>query len=86
METHQPIFLLDTPSDVVPTDSMQTNHTEPCAVATYKDPSQPIEKRVADLLARMTLAEKFAQMHGYWMVLSETGDHRLRTDNSNDKK
>ncbi len=86
METHQPIFLLDTPSDVVPTDSMQTNHTEPCAVATYKDPSEPIEKRVADLLTRMTLAEKFAQMHGYWMVLSETGDHRLRTDNSNDKK
>lgn len=28
----------------------------------YKDPAQPVEKRVADLLARMTLEEKLGQM------------------------
>jgi beta-glucosidase len=28
----------------------------------YKDPAQPLEKRVADLLARMTLEEKLGQM------------------------
>ena len=28
----------------------------------YKDSSQPVEKRVADLLSRMTLEEKVAQM------------------------
>lgn len=30
--------------------------------ATYRDPSQPIERRVEDLIARMTLAEKVGQM------------------------
>lgn len=30
----------------------------------YKDPSQPVEKRVEDLLARMTLEEKVAQLAG----------------------
>jgi len=32
----------------------------------YKDPSQPVEQRVADLLGRMTLEEKLAQMVGLW--------------------
>ena len=31
---------------------------------TYRDPSQPVERRVEDLLARMTLAEKVEQLHG----------------------
>ncbi len=31
-------------------------------VPLYKDPEQPVEKRVADLLGRMTLEEKVAQM------------------------
>lgn len=31
---------------------------------TYRDPSQPVERRVDDLLARMTLAEKVEQLHG----------------------
>ncbi|MES1188759.1 MAG: glycoside hydrolase family 3 N-terminal domain-containing protein [Myxococcales bacterium] len=30
--------------------------------ALYRDPSQPLERRVADLLSRMTLAEKVGQM------------------------
>ncbi len=34
--------------------------------ALYKDPSQPIERRVQDLLARMTLEEKVGQMLSVW--------------------
>jgi len=32
----------------------------------YKDPRQPVEKRVDDLLARMTLDEKVAQLETVW--------------------
>ena len=32
----------------------------------YKDPSQPVEARVADLLSRMTLEEKIAQTLAVW--------------------
>ncbi|HEY62980.1 MAG TPA: beta-glucosidase [Caldilineae bacterium] len=32
----------------------------------YKEPGQPIEKRVDDLLKRMTLEEKVAQLGSYW--------------------
>lgn len=46
----------------------------------YKDPSQPIEKRVADLLGRMTVEEKIAQMHALWLILSPDGNHQVRTD------
>jgi beta-glucosidase len=35
------------------------------AVAPYQDPSQPIEARVNDLLKRMTLEEKVAQLQGF---------------------
>lgn len=34
--------------------------------APYKDPAQPVEVRVADLLARMTRAEKLAQLGAIW--------------------
>ncbi|WP_295957024.1 glycoside hydrolase family 3 N-terminal domain-containing protein [Rhodoferax sp.] len=44
----------------------------------YLDPLQPIPQRVADLLARMTLAEKTAQMHAFWLVLAEDGEHQVR--------
>ncbi len=32
----------------------------------YRDPKLPVEQRVADLLSRMTLEEKLAQMEGAW--------------------
>jgi beta-glucosidase-like glycosyl hydrolase len=44
----------------------------------YQDPALPITARVEDLLARMTLEEKQAQLHGLWMVLAENGHHTLR--------
>ena len=36
--------------------------TLPLAGQTYKDPDQPLERRVDDLLARMTLEEKASQL------------------------
>ncbi|MBC7681511.1 MAG: glycoside hydrolase family 3 protein, partial [Ferruginibacter sp.] len=44
----------------------------------YKDPAQPISARVLDLLERMTLDEKIAQMHAFWLVLSPDGQHQVR--------
>src|SRR5579859_4895281 len=32
----------------------------------YRDPHAPIEQRVLDLLSRMTLEEKVAQLHSMW--------------------
>jgi beta-glucosidase len=39
--------------------------------AVYKDPSAPIERRVDDLLSRMTLEEKIAQITTLWTRKSE---------------
>ena len=33
----------------------------------YRDATLPVPRRVADLLDRMTLDEKLAQMYSYWM-------------------
>jgi beta-xylosidase len=46
----------------------------------YKDPQISIAERVSDLLGRMTLAEKIAQMYSHWLILSPDGNHRVRTD------
>jgi beta-xylosidase len=37
----------------------------------WRDPALPVEDRVADLLARMTLAEKLAQLVAVWVRTSE---------------
>lgn len=50
----------------------------------YQDAHRPIQERVTDLLSRMTMEEKFAQMHAYWLVLSEDGEHRERSDMSDE--
>jgi beta-glucosidase-like glycosyl hydrolase len=46
----------------------------------YKDSQLSIAQRVSDLLGRMTLPEKIAQMHSCWLILSADGNHRIRTD------
>lgn len=45
---------------------------------TYKDAERPVEERVSDLLKRMTLSEKIAQMYCAWqtknqLLLDSTG-------------
>ena len=44
-------------------------------VPRYRDPSLPVDERVADLLARMTRAEKVAQLGAFWAfdVVTESG-------------
>src|SRR5260370_40481110 len=46
----------------------------------YKDSQLSIAQRVSDLLGRMTLPEKIAQMYSHWLILSADGHHRIRTD------
>jgi beta-glucosidase-like glycosyl hydrolase len=50
------------------------------AMHPYKDSQLSIAKRVSDLLGRMTLAEKIAQMYSLWLILSQDGNHKIRTD------
>ena len=52
---------------------------EPDARPPYKQPRLPIEERVEDLLGRMTLSEKVAQMVGFWR------DNRLSLQDINEK-
>ncbi|AOK47049.1 glycosyl hydrolase [Burkholderia sp. MSMB617WGS] len=46
--------------------------------ALYRNPNAPIRERVADLLARMHLDEKIAQLHAGWLELSSDGKHTWR--------
>ncbi|MBV8901718.1 MAG: glycoside hydrolase family 3 C-terminal domain-containing protein [Verrucomicrobia bacterium] len=46
----------------------------------YKNSQLSIAQRVSDLLGRMTLEEKIAQMYSHWLILSADGNHRIRTD------
>jgi beta-glucosidase len=48
--------------------------------AIYKDPNSSVEARVEDLLARMTLQEKVAQMMSIWDAKAEIFDARLEFD------
>ncbi len=48
----------------------------PPAVPDYKNPRLPVERRVADLLSRMTLQEKIAQLEGIWKEKSRIEDAR----------
>ena len=36
------------------------------AAALYRDPGRPVDERVADLIGRMTVEEKVAQLEGLW--------------------
>jgi beta-glucosidase len=46
----------------------------------YKDPHLPIEKRITDLLARMTLEEKIKQLDMYWgKEVANIGRHKAES-------
>src|SRR4051812_34756492 len=46
----------------------------------YKDPAAPLEQRVEDLLARMTLDEKLTQITAIWTQKPEIFDPRGEVD------
>jgi len=46
-------------------------------VPAYSNRNLPVEQRVADLLSRMTLAEKVAQLVGTWQNRQQTSDPQL---------
>jgi len=48
--------------------------------ALYKNPSAPISARVEDLLARMTLAEKVAQLRVVWQAKTKIFDDKMQFD------
>ena len=52
----------------------------PGAAPVYKDPHAAVEARVEDLLSRMTLEEKVAQMQSIWEAKSEVFDAKLEFD------
>ena len=52
----------------------------------YKDSSQPVDARVADLLGRMTLEEKVAQLQGIWVQKKEIQDADGRFNPANAQK
>src|SRR5580658_6904081 len=59
--TRKTVFLTATLLASIPA-SARPSHDQPI----YKDPNAPIEQRVEDLLSRMTLEEKIAQITCIW--------------------
>ena len=60
--------------------TMQNEPRRPMADAAYWNASLPVEQRVADLLARMTLEEKIAQITTVWTGKTEFQDAQNRFD------
>jgi beta-glucosidase len=52
----------------------------PAGQPLYKDPNAPIDARVEDLLSRMTLEEKVAQLLSIWDTKAEVFDAKLEFD------
>jgi len=46
----------------------------------YQDRENSVSERVKDLLGRMTIDEKIAQLHAFWLILSEDGRHQIRSN------
>jgi beta-xylosidase len=53
---------------------LSTSAAPPDAVEAWRDPARPADERVADLLSRMTLEEKVAQLGSIWIGASGDGD------------
>jgi beta-glucosidase len=51
-----------------------TTYAQKSQAPLYKDATKPIEKRVNDLLGRMTLDEKVAQLQSMWTLPGAFGD------------
>lgn len=62
-------------ADTIPsaTDERDLGVSSPDGGTPWRDPSRPAAERVADLLGRMTLAEKIAQLYSVWVGVSKGG-------------
>jgi hypothetical protein len=60
--------------------STRSEAARPMADAAYWNASLPVEQRVADLLARMTLEEKIAQITTVWTNKTQFQDAQNRFD------
>jgi beta-glucosidase len=58
----------------------QAHSASPSTAPAYKDPKLPVEARVEDLLARMSLQEKVAQMLSIWENKADVFDARMEFD------
>jgi len=58
---------LPRPGDAVPGPPQGAGPEGPAAGECWRDPARPVEERVADLLERMTLEERLAQLYGVWL-------------------
>ena len=62
----------------------------PAPLLPYKDPALPVERRVEDLLSRMTVSEKIRQLDMYWgnqvarMTGSKGGEHTVEGHEAED--
>ena len=57
-----------------------TNDPRAAAAPSYRDPERPLAERVEDLLARMTLEEKVAQLVSLWDAKTGIFDRALTVD------
>src|SRR5258708_1641859 len=60
------LLILSSFNGIIPPSTRPVPIRRPSPVAPYKDPHLPIEKRVDDLLSRMTTEEKIKQLDMYW--------------------
>ena len=61
-------------SDPTPTTVTSPGLGDPDDNPPWRDPALPVDARVADLVSRMTLEEKLAQLVGVWVRASSNGD------------
>ncbi|WP_296650194.1 glycoside hydrolase family 3 N-terminal domain-containing protein [Paraburkholderia sp.] len=57
---------------------MSLEHTS--EIPLYRDPAASTDARVADLMSRMSIDEKIAQLHAVWLKLSADGNHQPRSE------
>jgi beta-glucosidase len=60
--------------------SVSADRSSPDAKAAYRDPTRSVDERVADLLGRMALEEKVAQLEGIWQKKPQIQDADGRFD------
>src|SRR5205823_5065214 len=58
----------------VNTDPLRDSHPDRFTAEIWRDPTVAPAERVRDLIARMTVREKIAQLYGVWVGIDSAGD------------